>query len=341
MEAAKKKKATMSDIAKDVGVSKNSVSLALRGLNGVSDDLRKKISDKAEELGYGKLNHSGDGRDSCIAVLIPEYLHEDIFFYSEVIWEIENEAKNRGCSALRVRVTKEMEASLTPPAMPRGFNLAGVLIIGVFSIEYAEMLKRTHSPLCAVDISYGGLPYVGSSNFDGGVAAVKALIERGHREIGFIGPIYSATSVYERWCGFNTALRESGIENDGRYDVTGSRGFMLFDSEESLRPYLAGIKKFPTAWFCAGDRIAIAMIHFLTKMNVKVPDDVSIIGFDDILAAQMVLPQLTTIRTDRKLMGRLAVDYFFALKQNEDMKYVSRIIPYELVWRSSVKKIGV
>jgi len=290
-------------------------------------------------MGYGKFIPSEDAKDACVIVLIPEYLQEDNFFYTEVIWEIDNETKNRGGCAIHVGVTRDMETMNEPPAIPKGFNIIGTLMVGIFDPEYASMLSRLYKPIFAVDISYDGIPHIGSSNFNGGYAATKALTGRGHTEIGFIGPVYTAVSVYERWCGYNMAMYESKLSFDKNYNIIGEKGFQLFDSKETLQPYIDRLKKFPTAWFCAGDRIAIEMIHLLAKMNIKVPDDISIIGFDDILAAQMVLPQLTTVKTDRKLMGRLAVDCVYSIGKNDDLAQCSRIIPYEIVWRDSVKNI--
>ncbi|MCL2351571.1 MAG: LacI family DNA-binding transcriptional regulator [Firmicutes bacterium] len=335
-----KKKVTMADIAERLGISKNSVSLALRGLRGVGDDLRRRISETAAEMGYGGAARPDALRDACLAVVIPAYLQDDIFFYSEVLWAIDGEAKAHGASAVHIGVTAEMEANCELPAMPRGLRVIGILIVGVFSGKYVERLKEAGPPLLSVDIMYVGLPYVGSSNLMGGATAARRLIGLGHREIGFIGPIYSAVSVYERWCGFGLAMREAGLDPGNGYNILGGQTFKLFDSEEVLEPYVRKIGKFPTAWFCAGDRIAIAMIHLLSRLGLRVPDDVSVMGFDDILAAQMVLPRLTTIRTDRKLMGRLSADYFFREENGGDAGTpLGRIVPFELVERESVKRL--
>ena len=333
----KPKKVTIADIASSVGVSKNSVSLALRGKDGVGDDLRRAIIDKAVEMGYLDEHAVTDfAQDSCIVVILPEYVHGDAFFYSEVIWAIDNEVKIRGACAVHTVVSKEMEDARELPAMPKGLHVIGILVVGIFDTGYVEKLKEMELPLMTVDIVYHGLPYVGSSNLTGGLAATNRLIELGHTEIGFIGPIYTATSVYERWCGYNLAMQRAGLPIEDRFCVLGKQGFELFNTEEALRDYISGMEKFPTAWFCAGDRTAIVIIHILTRMGLRIPDDISIMGFDDILAAQMVLPCLTTIKTDRKLMGKLAVNYFFESKRDKDMTLVSKVIPFELVERDSV-----
>jgi len=333
----KSKKVTIADIASSVGVSKNSVSLALRGKSGVGDDLRRSIIDKAVEMGYlDEQSLPSISHDSCIVVILPEYVHGDAFFYSEVLWAIDNEVKNHGACAVHTIVSKEMEDAGELPSMPKGLHIIGILTVGIFATEYVKKLKGMELPLLTVDIVYNDLPFVGSSNMAGGLAATNKLIELGHKDIGFIGPIYTATSVYERWCGFNLAMQSAGLPVNEDYCVLGKQGFQLFNTEDSLEGAISGMKKFPTAWFCAGDRTAIVMIHILTRMDLRIPDDISIMGFDDILAAQMVLPRLTTIRTDRQLMGKLAVNYFFEARRDKDMAQVSKIIPFELVERDSV-----
>jgi LacI family transcriptional regulator/LacI family purine nucleotide synthesis repressor len=330
MGAHLRKKVTMADIAEGLGVSKNAVSLALSGKNGVSQELRRRVIDKAVEMEY--MAAPPDTQSKCIAVLVPEYLHDDMFFYSELLWAIGKEAEALGCSALHVGVTEA-----APPALPKELRVVGLLVIGVVSQGYIQTLRGIGLPLLSVDIAYPGVPCVGASNVIGGALAVEYLLENGHRRIGFIGPVDTALSVYERWCGYTLALRRAGLESRPEDLILGERHtFRLLDTPETLGPYLAGRDTYPTAWFCAGDRIAIALIHVLNDLGLKVPEDISVMGFDDIAAAQMVLPRLSTVRVDRKQMGRLAVERLLA-PQGEEV--VSHSVSGTLVVRDSVKTI--
>ena len=334
---ARFKKVTIADIAESVGVSKNSVSLALRGLDGVGPDLRRRIIEKSIEMGY--LNDQSMPsalQDACVAVVVPEYVHGDAFFYSEILWAIDNELTAHGACSVHIVVTKEMEEAGELPTLPKGLDVIGLLLVGIFDAAYMEKLKTVELPQITVDMMHNGFPYIGSSNLMGGLTATKKLIELGHKEIGFIGPIYAAPSIYERWNGFNLAMGEAGLPVKNAYNILGDGNFLPFNTEEALEPYVSKMEKLPTAWFCAGDRIAIAMIHLLTRMGKRIPEDISIMGFDDILAAQMVLPCLTTIRTDRQLMGKLAVSHFFETRRNKDLAQVSKIVPFELIERDSV-----
>jgi LacI family transcriptional regulator/LacI family purine nucleotide synthesis repressor len=336
------KKATMADIAERLGISKNSVSLALRGKQGVSDELRAKIAELAGALNYGGFYGRGDDKSRCVLAIVPEYLQGDSFFYSDIFWAIENEAKLKGCISIHIGISREMEEAGEMPAFPKEVSVIGLIVVGVLRERYVERLYRLGFPMLSVDIAYHAMPIgcVGSSNLNGGFAATRHLIDNGHSKIGFIGPIYTAQSIYERWCGFRLAMRLSGLEVDEGCCVTGrTTEFQLFDTQEAFERYLDEMAGFPTAWFCGGDRIAVALIQLLSKRGIRVPDDISVIGFDDIPIAQMIFPKLTTIQIDRKLMGRLAVSALLDLPGQSDMGIVNINISGRLVVRESVKRL--
>ena len=303
-------KPTMQDIANALRISKNSVYLALNDKPGVSDTLKKHILETAESMGYG--GFSAGTKSRCIMVLTPEYLRNDAFFYSEVFWAVEREAKKRGYLSISTSISPVSEKELTLPTLPEGVEVVGFLIIGILDRTYVKRLTKMQIPTICVDIPYPGIPMtcISSSNHSGGYAAAKHLIDQGHKKIGFIGPVYTAQSVYERWCGFRQAMEQAGLPLDDTYNITGKPGqFELFDTAEILEPLFSKISNYPTAWFCAGDRIAITVMNLLTARGIRVPEDISIMGFDDIPLAQIVMPQLTTMHVDRSRMGRLAVEY--------------------------------
>ena len=333
------KKVTMSDIASTLGISKNSVSLALNSKTGVSNDLRRRIIDTARSMNYGVFSAQGGSRSKCILVIVPEYLFNDVFFYAEVFWAIENEAKSMGFLSVSAGITKEMENGMILPAMPTEMDILGLLVIGVLQKEYIIKLKQTGLPMLSVDIAYSGLDvgWVGSANLSGGYLATKHLINQGHRRLGFIGSIFFAESIYERYCGFMRVMMAYGLTITPDFNILGAReNPVLFDTVPALEPYFANIKELPDAWFCAGDRIAVALINILTQKGMRVPGDVSVIGFDDIPMSQLVLPTLTTMRIDRKLMGKLALDAVINSRQD----YRQNIsITVDMVERDSVREM--
>ena len=333
----------MSDIAEKLGVSKNSVSLTLNNKSGVGEDLRRKIIDTAKQMNYGKYSATENDKSNCIVLIVPEYLRNDNFFYFDVLWAIEKEAKEEICMSIITSVSQSAEQELTLPSLPQDMNIIGLLVIGILSEVYIQKLYQLKYPIVTVDISYYTVPVTSicSSNLTGGYIATKYLIEAGHQEIGFIGPIYSAQSVYERWCGFSQALSHHELPINPKHNIIGEYGvFQLFDTIEVLEPYLDHFSTFPTAWFCAGDRIAATLMSLLTKRGLKIPDDISIVGFDDIALSQMIIPPLTTIHVDRKRMGQVAVQQLIQNYNNNIKDVVLHMtLPCNLVVRNSVKHL--
>jgi len=239
---------------------------------------------------------------------------------------------------MHISVSREMEKKLELPSLPRDVKFTGLLVIGVLREEYVDKLRAFEKPMITVDQVYAapGVKSVTSLNLQGALTAVRHLIDAGHRKIGFIGPVGTAVSVYERWCGYVMAMSRAKLSVDERFSILGDfGGFRLFDTPEALDPYFKTMRHLPTAFFCGGDRIAIALIHVLSTSGVRVPEDVSVVGFDDIAASRLIIPKLTTVRIDRKLMGRIAV----SLLDGEDEGALNYRIGGELVIRDSVREI--
>jgi len=328
----------MNDIADRLEISKNAVSLALSNKKGVSESLRKKILDTARQMNYGNFIPA-DGKTNCIISIVPEYIHNDAYFYSDIFWSIEKEAKKRSCISIMSGITKNAEKELSLPQIPPEMENKGYLVIGIVNSAYIDKLLQTGSPVVSVDITHNetSVRSVSAANLPGGYTATKYLIDKGHKEIGFIGPIYSAQSVYERWCGFCQAMDIHGLKVEPNYNIVGNKNeFRLFDTIEALENQINTIDKYPTAWFCAGDRIAVALINILTRKGIKVPDEISVIGFDDIPLSELILPALTTMKIDRKLMGELALEALLNHKQEHCQNINISVTPVE---RDSVKHI--
>lgn len=336
------KKATMSDIAKMLGVSKNSVSLALNEKPGVSDDLRRRITELAQKMDYGRLSNLASSKSKCLIVVVPNYIRHDTFFYSDVFWAIEEESKLQSCITITTSLSAEDEKELVLPTIPQEMNVLGFLLVGITSDLYLEKLHQSGLPIVSVDISHNNVATnsISSTNIASGYLATKHLIECGHRQIAFVGPIFVAQSVYERWCGFEQAMLQYGLDLFPKCNILGSKDQVeLFDTVEVLGKYLKDFTCFPTAWFCAGDRIAVAMISILSR-KFKIPDEISIIGFDDLPIAQTVKPKLTTIHVDRKLMGKMAVTRLLQL-QVDRSQILSICLPGQLIIRDSVRNLTV
>jgi len=217
------KKVTMHDIANHLNISKNAVSLALGNKKGVSDSLRKKVLDTARQMNYGNYMTS-DEKSSCVVSIVPEYIHNDAYFYSDIFWSIEKEAKKRDCISIMSGITASAERDLILPQTPPEMENKGFLVIGIVEDAYIEKLLQTGASVISIDISHHDtmVRSVTASNLSGGYSATKYLIDKGHKNIGFIGPIYSAQSIYERWCGYCQAMDIYGLKIEQGFNVVGN-----------------------------------------------------------------------------------------------------------------------
>ncbi len=341
MKKVKRKTVTMADIARKVGVSTNAVSLALSNKPGIGPALREQIVEAAQHMRY-RMPAEKTARQACLVVVVPEYIRDDGSFYSDIFWAIEHETRKLGHTTLTAGLSREAEHSLTPPSVPDGLEALGYLAVGIIRKEYMERLTKLGRPVVSVDIHNGAVAMtsVGSDNLYGGWLATEHLIEAGHTRIGFAGPIYSAQSVYERWCGYMQALLQRGIEPDPALWIHGRRDtFELLDSAQTLNRYLERLPALPTAWFCAGDMIAVSMYQLMSARGLSIPGDISVMGFDDLKIAEMLSPPLSTVQVNRKMMGKLGVELLLGHTQGagpEENLHVT--IPCALATRASVAR---
>jgi DNA-binding LacI/PurR family transcriptional regulator len=199
--------------------------------------------------------------------------------------------------------------------------------------EEFQMIRAAGKPYVLLDRRDACLPslYVGSNNFDGGIIAANALLESGHEKICFLGNLFFLSSEQERYAGFCYALRAAGIR-------PGPRHLMEKPDFQALAQSIRAGEI--TAVFCVSDRIAERAVEALMNMGVRVPEDVSIIGFDDnIYRAGCPVP-LSTVRQNFELIGQRAAELLlWALDKKEGpVENTQMQIGVELVLRSSIKK---
>lgn len=337
-----RRKTSMQDIADHLGISKNAVSLAINDKPGVSEELKKMVFKTAEDLNYSGLGKISRKPGNNILVLIPEYIRNDTYFYNQIYWTIEKEAKIHGYNAILSSISPEMENNLQLPNLYYDLDIIGIMIIGVFNIEYVKKLLGTKLQVLSVDHFYDelSLDAIVTANEEGAFKAVKYLIDNGHRDIGYVGAIHMTASLYERWSGFNKAMLYHGLKiNEEHCILNTSPLSVLFADPEELGKYVDRMDSFPTAWFCGGDRIAISLMEVLAKRNINVPEEISIIGFDDIDASRIVNPALTTLKVKREAMGKEAVDFFIRKIGNNDGEKKKISIYGEMILRNSAKSI--
>lgn len=334
---------TIRDIARATGVSATTVSNVIHGkTNRVSAETTQKINETIKQLGYVP-NMSARSLVSSSSKVIGFINHvitdensnfmEDPF-HSSSIGTIENILRKNGYY-LMLRTVKTAEELVT---FLQNWNVDGLFFTGIFKDKFFESVDNLNIPVVLID-SYVHPPHicnVGLEDFTGSYQATCHLIENGHRNIGFASPsIKDGGVLQERFLGYKAALAEHGIP---------FRKEHIFQQEMDLQSceiVSQNIIQFPelTGLVVTADIMAAGIIRGLRMNGKQVPDDISIVGFDDINLAQLVTPPLTTIHQDMNLKGRLAVDYMLQLLEGNQPENTSITLPTKLIVRESVISI--
>lgn len=302
-----RQKTSMQDIADALSISKNAVSLALNNKSGISEALRNKVVQAAISMnygGYGKLSNSNNKK--LVAICVPSAISGGSQFYSSVYWAIEKELSTHGYRSLLTSITSSMEESLTFPEVLFEQQLVGVVVVGVLSKEYINLIVKSYSNFVQVDNYYMDLAInsVATANVEGGYEATKFLIEQGCNRIGFVGHTHKYNSYKDRCTGYTLALSDASMSVEPSRILTNGT---FFSPEVNLEAIMKTIEDEELdALFCASDRLAIQIIGMLHKKGIKIPQDISIIGFDDTENSDIVNPPLTTMRVPRAELGYAA-----------------------------------
>jgi len=334
--------ATIYDIAKKAGFSITTVSKVLNNYPDVSEKTRKKILDTIEEIGYYPNSHARalmTKKYWTIGVVFIEALDVGIKhpFYNAVIESFRKMVAESGYDLLLVsKNIDNKRKSYIERFQQRGVD--GVIVVSPLNFDKEVMELLTHEiPSVFIDLNSKEVSVVNSDNQYGSELAVNHLYSLGHRKIAHIAGSQETHAGSERLIGFQQALRKHHLQIPTSYIVNG--GFFDVESGKKAMQQLLTLGEIPTAVYAAGDMLAIGAIKEIRRQGLKVPEDISIIGFDDIDIAAHITPSLTTIRQNTELIGKQAAAL---LIQQMDMKKKIPLritTPVELVYRESTMGI--
>lgn len=341
-----RKKVTIRDVAEHAGVSIASVSYVLNGKeHKVSAETIELIHESIKALNYiPSMSARGlaKNQSQLIAVIIPQtedrrQLVFDNPFYSEMISNIEATVRKEGYHVLLAGVEKEQ--SYLDISVSR--SLDGAILIGIYPEELYEECKQANIPIVLVDsyIHDQFFTNVGIDDEFGGYLATKYLIEHGHKEIAIVtGSIKRDGVVEKRYLGYRRALAEANIPFKKQYVFEDSVSFEHGHHVGSIiaRDYLD-----ITAVFATADIMAFGLIRSIMENGLLVPEDISVIGFDDISWASMFFPSLTTVRQNIAEKGRLSAQLLLEqIKGNKHERNKCVQVDLEVVTRNTVAKLN-
>ncbi|ENM3751934.1 substrate-binding domain-containing protein [Vibrio cholerae] len=333
--------ATMKDIARLAGVSTSTVSHVINKSRFVSDEIAERVNNAAQQLNYApsalarslKMN-----RTKTIGMLVTTSTNP---FFGEVVKGVERSCYHQGYNLILCNTegdNQRMKASINTLLQKRVDGL--LLMCSTLEGERLDVFDR-YPDIPIVVMDWGPILFasdkIQDNSLQGGYMAAKHLIESGHKEIGCItGPLirHQAQMRYE---GYKRALAEAGIAINPDWivesDFECEGGYQAFE-----KLYQRG--KLPSALFVSNDMMAMGVIQAASQRGLRVPDDLSLIGYDDVHIAKFMTPALTTIHQPKYRLGKAAVDTLLYRLENPDT--TAQVVQLEptLVVRNSVRKFG-
>lgn len=324
--------ATMEEIAKALGVSKGTVSKALSGAKDVGEATRQAVMEKALEMGYSRALRKVNAPKIALFITNIEYLQPDDFGY-DLVAGFRRAAEAAGFAVDTIPLTIPMQLETPYDAFIAEKGYCGSFFLGLAMVDdpWMKDFETCKTPTVLYDNHISTNPkvtYIGTNNQEGMDFAVSYLKSLGHTKIGYLSSELTAYIYQRRYYAFIQAMMECGLTTDQA----------LFGSAHHVSQCLTQhlprlLQQGCTAIICSHDVLAHSVMVHCRELGLRVPEDISILGFDDIPLCRYTIPPLTTIRQDRENLGRSG---FHALtSQMNNVRVSSLLLHAELVERAS------
>ncbi|HHV33061.1 MAG TPA: LacI family transcriptional regulator [Clostridiales bacterium] len=328
-------KVSMQDVADSVGVSKVTVSKVLRGKSDVSEAMSKKIMDAVTRLGYVYDNKKEKADISKISVLTAGHffgIGGSDCFYVKLYQCLSEEFEKLNIDVMLSIVDQQSEMEITIPEKLKNRDVDGIIVMGQLSREYLRSLMALKIPLVFLDFYYDdfNVTSINTDNFFNTYELTNKLIQLGHTKIGFVGTLDATSSIQDRFLGYYKSLIEHHIPLNQEW---------ILNDRESDGTYLniELPKALPTAFVCNCDEVAMLFINNLKAHGYKVPDDISVTGFDDTNHSMLSNPKITTVQVNLEEMAHLATKAM--IRDIGSNKHKNRIlIKGKIIFRESTTR---
>ncbi len=347
---------TMQDIADSLGLSRNTVSKAFNNTGVIAESTKDLILRKAAEMGYK--NSSGSAMPNAFPIasdkkeiaMLTCYIPGGSHFAVTTIDRIQQNLSSCGYSLTFYRVT---HSELTDLRLPGSFStdkVAAIFCMELFSYEYCEMLCSLPIPLLFIDtpVKPGRSPLMADTLFMENQAGIYSFVsqiaEKGKKSVGFVGDMLHCRSFFERAGACITAAAVFGLEPAEKYSIPAfppskmqlqPANYVTY--ADMLYSALQNLSKLPDAFICANDFIAINLISSLRRMDIRCPDDVLVMGFDDSPESRYHAPAVTTVHIHTQVMGDIASELILNRIADQTREPRTVYVPTELILRESTK----
>jgi LacI family transcriptional regulator len=331
------KNITILDVARESGVSYGTVSRVINDSPNVKAETRQRVKEVLDRLGFvGNRNakNLASGRSNVIGMLIPDL---GTGYIGEIIRGIDMEIEPTQYD-LMLYTTHRQEAKETGflKSLLQGGADGLILILPRSPVNYLENMREQNRPYILIDhqgIDEKG-PAVGATNFQGAFDAINYLINLGHSRIAFITGSLDLGCAQDRLAGYRSALNKHQIPFNSDWVIVGD-----FEQATGYKcaTALMSLQERPTAIFSSNDVMAFGVMDAVRDLGYKIPEDISVIGFDDIYQASQTRPALTTVRQPLEQMGAAAAKMLLEMIETREIKVQKIELPTQLIIRETCR----
>lgn len=326
----------IADISKDLGLSISTVSKALNGYPDVSETTRELVLKRAREMGYqpsASARNLRRGRTDKLGLLINHSITYISEYLTELLAGAGYVAEKNGQNIILYMETVQHPEGIERICRSREIDGALLLWANPAS-EMLQIFDEERMPYLVLGrrVAHENASFVAPDNESGAYQLTRHLIDIGHERIGFMArPIHGLTNT-DRLGGYRRALREAGLAVETQYIVTTQ---LEPNSGYYAMQYLLDLPKPPTAVFAFYDLLAVDAMRAASERNLRVPDDIAIVGFDGLPSSLMTYPAITTARQPLREIGQVAVELLLERIGDESVPMRQITLPVELVIRGS------
>ena len=332
------------DVAKILGVSESTISIVVNNRPGVSDARRQEIIQKMKEMGCGYLLRENIAEKDSVGFVVYKRkgsIVDESPFFSYFLEGISDRLRELNYKLNLFYMNANMPRSEQMDVI-RGSKCAAFIIFAVEMIyEDMQVFKDSGYPFVMLDNSFvvNDVDTVSINNFSGIKKAVNYLTQMGHQRIGYIQSKVSINSFDDRFDAYKSILSSSGLPFDDAMVVP--VGYSDAEARKDMREYILSHKdNLPDAFLSDNDLVACGALKGIEDAGLKVPDDISLIGFDDRPIAAMITPALTTMMVPKDIFGNKCVDLLIDRIQTKRQYSLKVDVGTVLIERETVKKIN-
>lgn len=324
------KSVKMADIAAKLGISVVSVSKALGGVTGVSEETRDKVLKIANEMGYSRPQERiSENYNKTIVVIVAEKFFGDSSFYSNMYNALLQGLSAKGFTTLLEIISSTNEKKAVIPTVLLSKSVSAIVYMGEINRELIDAIAKKDIPFFFLDFydSRYNVVSIVSDSLTGSYLLTKNLIDKGIKDVTFVGTIDATSSIMDRFLGYYKAMILNGL---------GDKVKIINDRDQEGKFIEVKLPEtFPEGFVCNCDEVAFRLIQRLRDRSLVLPKDISVVGFDGSAISEISTPSITTYKVDIQAMTKLAVSTANRLANKKVVTAQRSVVAGSLVLRSS------